>query len=210
MQKQKKQFIILIVLLIICVGAWLGIRAYNDKAEEKEKKEAEAKKITVAEISADDITAFSYDSDGTELSFSKTDGTWIYDGDPSVPLDQDAMTSLLSNVEKVTAEDEVKDYDDISDYGFDEPTQTIHVTTADQEYVFTFGMNNSLLNQDYMMSEGDDTVYLVSTTMKNAFTKTVSDLTKEEDTETEAVPEEGTENENVTEEVTEAAESTEE
>ena len=69
------------------------------------------------------------------------------------------------------------------------------MTTNEKEYVFTFGMNNSLLGQDYLMSEGDDTVYLVSTTMKNAFSKTVSDLTKEEDTETEteAVPEETTE-----------------
>lgn len=193
MQKQKKQFIALVVLLVVCIGAWLGIRVYNDKAEEKEKNETEAKKITVAEISADDITAFSYENDGAELAFSKTDGTWIYDGDPSIPLDQDAVVSLLSNVTKVTAEDEVKDYDDISDYGFDAPTQTVHVKTADQEYVFTFGMNNSLLNQDYLMSEGNDTVYLVSTTIKNAFAKTVSNLTKEEDTELEAVPEEGTE-----------------
>ena len=192
MQNQKKQFIILVILLVVCVGAWLGIRAYNDRAQEKE---TEAKKITVAEINADDITAFSYESDGAELSFTNTDGTWTYDGDPSIPLDQDAVASLLSNVEKVTAEDKIEDYDDISDYGFDAPTQTIHVTTNEKEYVFTFGMNNSLLGQDYLMSEGDDTVYLVSTTMKNTFSKTVSDLTKEEDTETEteAVPEETTE-----------------
>ncbi len=195
MQNQKKQFIILVILLVVCVGAWLGIRAYNDRAQEKEEKETEAKKITVAEINANDITAFSYESDGAELSFTNTDGTWTYDGDPSIPLDQDAVVSLLSNVEKVTAEDKIEDYDDISDYGFDAPTQTIHVTTNEKEYVFTFGMNNSLLGQDYLMSEGDDTVYLVSTTMKNAFSKTVSDLTKEEDTETEteAVPEETTE-----------------
>lgn len=201
MQKQKKQFIALVVLLVVCIGAWFGIRVYNDKAEEKEKSEAEAKKITVAEINTDDITAFSYENEGTELTFSKTDGSWIYDEDPTLLLDQDAVASLLSNVTKVTAEDEVKDYDDISDYGFDAPTQTVHVKTADLEYVFTFGMNNSLLNQDYLMREGDDTVYLVSTTIKNAFAKTVLDLTEEEDTEAEAVPEEGTE---------EAAESTEE
>lgn len=195
MQNQKKQFILLVILLVVCVGAWLGIRAYNDRAQEKKEKETEAKKITVAEINTDDITAFSYESDGAELSFTNTDGTWTYDGDPSIPLDQDAVASLLSNVEKVTAEDKIEDYDDISDYGFDAPTQTVHVTTNEKEYVFTFGMNNSLLGQDYLMSEGDDTVYLVSTTMKNAFSKTVSDLTKEEDTETETetVPEETTE-----------------
>lgn len=195
MQNQKKQFILLVILLVVCVGAWLGIRAYNDRAQEKEEKETEAKKITVAEINTDDITAFSYESDGAELSFTNTDGTWTYDGDPSIPLDQDAVASLLSNVEKVTAEDKIEDYDDISDYGFDAPMQTVHVTTNEKEYVFTFGMNNSLLGQDYLMSEGDDTVYLVSTTMKNAFSKTVSDLTKEEDTETETetVPEETTE-----------------
>lgn len=195
MQNQKKQFILLVILLVVCVGAWLGIRVYNDRAQEKEEKETEAKKITVAEINTDDITAFSYESDGAELSFTNTDGTWTYDGDPSIPLDQDAVASLLLNVEKVTAEDKIEDYDDISDYGFDAPMQTVHVTTNEKEYVFTFGMNNSLLGQDYLMSEGDDTVYLVSTTMKNAFSKTVSDLTKEEDTETEteAVPEETTE-----------------
>ena len=55
MQNQKKQFIILVILLVVCVGAWLGIRAYNDRAQEKEEKETEAKKITVAEINADDI-----------------------------------------------------------------------------------------------------------------------------------------------------------
>lgn len=195
MQNQKKQFILLVILLVVCVGAWLGIRVYNDRAQEKEEKETEAKKITVAEINTDDITAFSYESDGAELSFTNTDGTWTYDGDPSIPLDQDAVASLLLNVEKVTAEDKIEDYDDISDYGFDAPMQTVHVTTNEKEYVFTFGMNNSLLGQDYLMSEGDDTVYLVSTTMKNAFSKTVSDLTKEEDTETETetVPEETTE-----------------
>ena len=91
MQNQKKQFIILVILLVVCVGAWLGIRAYNDRAQEKEEKETEAKKITVAEINADDITAFSYESDGAELSFTNTDGTWTYDGDPSIPLDQDAV-----------------------------------------------------------------------------------------------------------------------
>ena len=109
MQNQKKQFIILVILLVVCVGAWLGIRAYNDRAQEKEEKETEAKKITVAEINADDITAFSYESDGAELSFTNTDGTWTYDGDPSIPLDQDAVVSLLSNVEKVTAEDKIED-----------------------------------------------------------------------------------------------------
>ena len=98
MQNQKKQFILLVILLVVCVGAWLGIRAYNDRAQEKKEKETEAKKITVAEINTDDITAFSYESDGAELSFTNTDGTWTYDGDPSIPLDQDAVAYLLSNV----------------------------------------------------------------------------------------------------------------
>lgn len=183
MQKQKKQFVIITILLLICIGAWLGIRVYNDKMEEKEKQEAEAERITVAEIDADDITAFSYEYEGVELSFTKTDDTWTYDADTSVPLDQDAIVSLLSNVESVIAEDEVKDYDDISDYGFDASEQKVCVKTEEQEYIFTFGMNNSLLNQDYMMLDGDDTVYLVSTTIKNSFEKSVEDLTQAEDTE---------------------------
>lgn len=197
MQKQKKQFVIITILLIICIAAWLGIRAYNNKAEEKEKEEAEAEKITVAEIAAEDIMAFSYKYEDTELSFTKTDGTWSYDADASVSLNQDAIASLLSNVERVVAEDEVKDYDDISDYGFDTSEQRVCVKTQEREYIFTFGMNNSLLNQDYMMLDGDDTVYLVSTTMKNSFTKSIEDLTQVEDAATEAEPIEAVDDVNI-------------
>lgn len=44
MQNQKKQFIILVILLVVCVGAWLGIRAYNDRAQEKKKKKRKPKR----------------------------------------------------------------------------------------------------------------------------------------------------------------------
>lgn len=183
MQKQKKQFIIFLILLVVCAGAYLGVRIYNDHAEKKEEEQAAEEEITVAEITAEDITAFSYDFEGTELSFTKTEDGWIYDADSAVSLDQSSISAMLSNLVSLKAADKVEDYDDISEYGFDEPSRVITVTTEEKTYTFTFGMTNSILSQDYLMMDSDETVYLVSTTIKNAFEKSVADLTAEENTE---------------------------
>ena len=185
MQKQKKQLMGVVVVLIICLAAYFGLVKYNDAQEEKEAKEAEEATIHVTDFAEEDITAFSYVLDGTTVSFTKDgDGNWTYDEDTSIDIDEDSISSLLGNILDITAEEELTEVDDTVDYGFESPTQTITITTGEGTTTLTLGAENAINSNYYLKTSADDTIYLVGSTLSSAFSKTIEDLTAEE-TQTE-------------------------
>ncbi|MEE1250896.1 MAG: DUF4340 domain-containing protein [Lachnospiraceae bacterium] len=190
MKSQKKTFAILVIILIVCLGAYFGIRTYNSKTEEKEKKEKEAEEIVVTNMNADDITAFSYAYEDNQLSFSKQGDNWVCDNDTAFTLNQDAIETMLLTLKDLKAEDSIDvkatEEEGREDYGFSNPTMTIAVETGDKNTTFTFGMHNDLTNQDYMMVNTDQTVYLMATDVKAAFQKSLVDLKATEDLSTES------------------------
>lgn len=216
MEKQKKQFIVVLILLVVAVAAYLILHVYNDKKEAKEEAEEDADTITITDFDTDDVTAFSYQLNGETLSFTKDGDNWLYDGDTSLDLDEDSITSMLSAVSNLTTEEALEEYDSLSDYGLDTPSNTITVTTADGTITLLAGNQNEITNSYYMMTGDSDTVYLISTDLNSTFGSAVDDLiAEEEETETEE-PEEATETvsedtteEAVLEETTETAEVTE-
>lgn len=216
MEKQKKQFIVVLILLVVAVAAYLILHVYNDKKEAKEEAEEDADTITITDFDTDDVTAFSYQLNGETLSFTKDGDNWLYDGDTSLDLDEDSITSMLSAVSNLTTEEALEEYDSLSDYGQDTPSNTITVTTADGTITLLAGNQNEITNSYYMMTGDSDTVYLISTDLNSTFSSAVDDLiAEEEETETEE-PEEATETvsedtteEAVLEETTETAEVTE-
>ena len=123
---------------------------------------------------------------------------------------------MLSAVSNLTTEEALEEYDSLSDYGLDTPSNTITVTTADGTITLLAGNQNEITNSYYMMTGDSDTVYLISTDLNSTFSSAVDDLiAEEEETETEE-PEEATETvsedtteEAVLEETTETAEVTE-
>lgn len=183
MEKQKKQLIVLAVLLIICLGAYFGIRLYNQHVSDDKKKQDEANTVHVAKIAEKDITSFSYTYNNSTLSFTKTNGTWTYDADATVKLDQTAISTMLANLNDVKSTDEIKKYDNTSTYGFDAPALTLAVKTSDKTYTFQFGMTNTMVSGTYMMVDSDTSVYLVDTTIETAFEKTVDELKATESTQ---------------------------
>lgn len=216
MEKQKKQFIVVLILLVVAVAAYLILHVYNDKKEAKEDAEEDADTITITDFDTDDVTAFSYQLNGETLSFTKDGDNWLYDGDTSLDLDEDSITSMLSAVSNLTTEEALEEYDSLSDYGLDTPSNTITVTTANGTITLLAGNQNEITNSYYMMTGDSDTVYLISTDLNSTFGSAVDDLiAEEEETETEE-PEEATETvsedtteEAVLEETTETAEVTE-
>lgn len=183
MQKQKKQMIVIIIILILFVAAYFGMRSYNAKQEEKEAAETEAEKIYVTELKKDDITAFSYQTDGETLSFVKEEDTWKCENDETLTLDETAISTMLSTVATLEAAESVEDAGELSEYGFDTPTNVITLTTEKGTTTLTIGMNNSITDQYYMTKDGDDSLYLVSSGVPAAFEKTLADLEAEEETE---------------------------
>ncbi len=118
--------------------------------------------------STDDATTLSWEYEGESYSFTKSDDVWSYDEDSSFPADQDEIVSLLDNLLTVESSKTIESPDDVSQYGLDEPTVIVSAATADNEITLEFG-NATEITGEYYCSVGDGNVYLVSSTIADAF-----------------------------------------
>lgn len=207
MEKQKKQLLVLLVLLILLILAYIGISFYNTSKEEEEAEQAEAETIHVTSLSVSDITEFSYVLDGETLSFTKNGSDWSYDADQSIDIDEDVLETLLEKAADITSTEEVTEYDNLADFGLEEPANVISLTTEEATTTIYVGSENEVTGDYYLMLADGDTIYVVDSTVATGFNKTIEDLTAEpEDTETET-PEEAESTESVVPEETEGTES---
>lgn len=184
MKKQKRQFMILLALVVLICAAYAGVKFYDQRQQEKEKKQEEENKVTVTQMETSDVTAFSYERNGTTLSFTKNGEDWVYDGDTTIDIDEDTVKTMLSSATALTAEEEVTDYENLSDFGLEHPSNTITLKIDDSEITLYVGDKNAITSQYYIKTADSETVYLISTTLPSEFNKTIEELTAEEETET--------------------------
>ena len=181
MDGQKKQFIGICVLVIVCVAAYFGLKTYNEKAAEQEQKEEESKKIEAVSIDKDAVKSFSYQIDGNTITFEKEEDTWYYQPDHSINIDQDAISAMLDAVTAVTAEEKIENVEDTSEYGFDSPTNVLTFTMEDGTRTITIGMQNEITSEYYIMDNNSSAIYVVEKNLNTTFSKAVADVTVEEE-----------------------------
>lgn len=181
MDGQKKQFIGICVLVIVCVAAYFGLKTYNEKEAEQEQKEEESKKIEAVSIDKDAVKSFSYQIDGNTITFEKEEDTWYYQPDHSINIDQDAISEMLDAVTAVTAEEKLENVEDTSEYGFDSPTNVLTFTMEDGTRTITIGMQNEITSEYYIMDNNSSAIYVVETNLNTTFSKSVEDVTAEEE-----------------------------
>lgn len=182
MKKQKKQLIALCILLLVCIVAWVGLTKWNKSQEQKKQEEEEASKVTVTDIAVEDVNAFSYQYNNETLSFVKEDGTWYYEADKSISLDQDAVETLVATAAQLIVEQEIKDYEGLSEYGLETPSNTITLTTEDGTTTLLIGNKNDMLSQYYVKTDQSDSIYLAGSAVYTTYQKGIADLTATEST----------------------------
>lgn len=194
---KKKQMIAGIVLLILCIGGYFGVKAYNSSQEKKQ----EAETMKPVEIEVADVTGFSYVNDGETLSFEKDGEDWLYTGDTSLDMNEESIEGMLEKVCGVTSTEKIT-AENLSDYGFDEPTNTITLDTAQGSTVVSIGMFNEIISKYYLSIDGSAELYLVDSDIVTGFNMSAEEL-KAVETTTAETPEDS-------EETTEGSEETEE
>lgn len=186
MKKQKIQMFVIVVILLLCVVAYFVATQYTKKQEQRDKDSETQGQVNLTIADPDEVDAFSYIADDTTYSYTKSGDTWTCENDTSLKMDADSIASLLDNLKKVTAAEAIADYDSISDYGLDQPQNTITVTCGDETTTIDIGDYNEMLQEYYVKVSGDDKIYLVDSTIKDAFSKTPDTMVQqEESTETE-------------------------
>lgn len=160
-------------LAALCV-IYVGVGQYMNHSKEQAKEKEEGEKAYLTDLS--NVSSLSYDLDGQELSFTKKDGKWGYDKDDLFPVKQEEMESLASTVSKLEALRKLEGGDSLSAYGLDKPIRKISAAAEDgTKSVILLG--NATGDGDYYASvEGQDTPYLISSTLYNETSTGLNDL----------------------------------
>ena len=118
----------------------------------------------------------------------------------ALDMDEEAIDSMLSTLSSLTAIEEISDYTDLKEFGFDQPEDLISYTTSEGSVSLFVGNKNDTLNAYYIISADGGSIYLTETSLADAFSKTIEELTVTEDTEsTETVENTETVSENTEE-----------
>ena len=204
MNKQKRTFVILAIVLAASLAGYLGLLNYN---KYKSDDDSESESDSVEALS--DVKSLSFLIDGQEYTFSriKSDGTsdetgstesektdtesgssdsdddeqWVCDNDTSLKINTSKVTSLLGNATSITASKKFDSDADTSDFGLDGPQNVVKLSTDDKTYTITIGEKNAMLGEYYI--KVNDDVYLSSTTIPGTIPDSIDDMIATEDSE---------------------------
>lgn len=211
MNKQKRTFVILAIVLVACLAGYLGLLNYN-KYKSDDDSESESDSVEALSLESSDVKSISFLIDGQEYSFSRIksedtsdetestesektdteteenaesstddDDQWVCDNDTSLKINTSKITSLLGNATSITASKKFDSDADTSDFGLDEPQNVVKLSTADETYTITIGEKNAMLGEYYI--KVNDDVYLSSNTILGTIPDSIDDMVATEDSE---------------------------
>ena len=189
MNKQKRTFLILTIVLVACLAGYLGLLNYN-KYKSDDDSESESDSVEALSLDSSDVNSVSFLIDGQEYTFSRIksepsdsddDEQWVCDNDTSLKINTSKVTSLLGNATSITASKKFDSDADTSDFGLDEPQNVVKLSTDDKTYTITIGEKNAMLGEYYI--KVNDDVYLSSTTLLGTIPDSIDDMVETEDSE---------------------------
>lgn len=163
------RILILLVVLAVGVGTYTGLKAYNEKQEEEKTSGT-----TMLSVDSSEILSFTYELDGAVYTFTRQDNQsdWVYEQDPSLELEQNTVTGMLTAATTVSTQKIVADnLDNAAEYGLDTPSFTVKMTMKDGTVkTLNLGSLNSMTSDYYASIEGDGRIFTVSQDFYSSFT----------------------------------------
>lgn len=186
MRKQKKQLLIMLLVLVLLVAGYVAIRFYNSNSASKDS----ADEVSVLEIPEESIASITYDYNDVTYELVKEGDEWTYPADATVDIDESKMNPLLLAVESITSDTMIENVADMEQYGLNNPARTVTVgTQGGDTYTILMGDQNAVINAYYLCMNGENTVYTVQGYRYTNFDKTPWDLAVEETQDSETTEE---------------------
>ncbi len=183
MKKQGRNFIVLVVVLVVLAAGYILLVRYNESRQQEPDQPAGE---VLVNIDRDDILRFSYVYDGVTYGFEKTEeGLWVYDTDPSLNLMQSRLNTMAGKFLYISAQNTFTDVTDMSQYGLEEPSNVLHWETAQGSYTYHVGDYNTMGNVYYICEPESHTVYAVTASLGTGFGYSLEELVEEQTEETE-------------------------
>lgn len=180
MKKKSMNLITAVAVLVVLSGAYVGVKTYVAKQEEKENAEEEEEKTQVFSISSEDVQSIKFVIDKKEVTFEKNNDEWVKSDERDFPVDQDKLIEAIESLNNVEADRVLDNVTDTTEYGLDDPTNTITITDKDgKETVLHVGMENASTSQYYVENGEDESkIYVVADSVFQPFMKTLYDYAK--------------------------------
>ena len=172
MKGKRTLFILLgcLALLVLALVFVLRDGSDNDAAEPPAETAALAADddLTLWSVDASQITAMAWEGENGSMDVRRSGGTWVWESQPGLELDQAAMSALAETLSTLTATRTLDTTGvDLGEFSLDAPYLTITFTALGQEASIALGLRNAGLGQDYALYQGQ--VYLIGTSLKDAF-----------------------------------------
>lgn len=159
MKKQKKQLIILLVLLVLSIGAFYAITYLLNTVE----KTQEISNILVFKNDVSTVSEVSYTANGTAVTLVKDNDNWILKDDQKFELDQDKAAEIVSYCTNLNAREAIETDSELSEYGLDNPSYTITYTLTDgTKGSYSIGDYFEIEGTYFAKVDGDDKIYKIT------------------------------------------------
>lgn len=179
MKKKSKwnRMIYLAVIFVLLLLLYLFLKNRNEKAEE-----AESGGMDVIQMDASSIVNFSFKIGDNFAEFSKDVDEWKNQEDSEFPVDQEAVETLLNDLLSFTAERKLEDVDGLSEYGLEDPSNTIRLTDeSGTETEILVGSRNQSTGDYYVsLAEAPNTVYVTASDLSSILPGSVMELAESE------------------------------
>ena len=174
--KKTNRLIALACVLLVTCGAAAAVISHEEK-----KEQIKASDEVILQIPTQSVTALSWETEDTSLSFHK-DGGWHYDEDDAFPVDEQKIGDLLSPFEAFGVSFVIDEVEDFSQYGLDDPVCTIEITAQDSAAPYEIRLGNfSTMDAQRYVSIGDGKVYLVSSDPMELYNAQLKDMIKNDE-----------------------------
>ena len=161
MEKRTRTLCLLVGAVVLLLVAYFGIRGFNKNQEKKAEKEAKASEIYLTKM--EDVTEIRYNIGNGEQVFVKESDSdnWEVEAQPDFPLAQTYPEQIASDFGTLKAERELKDADQISDYGLEDPVYTVELSDS-KGNTHQISIGNVTGDMYYATVDDSQTVYTVS------------------------------------------------
>ena len=161
MKKKNRTLVILGAVLVVIIGAYIGVSVYKNVQAKKEADDAKAAQIWSDRGAPVSIT---YTAGDKALSFKLEGGAWTVADDKDFPLKQTSLTSLASSLGSLTAVRTIDISAPLSTYGLDNPAYTV---TASDEGGNTLTLLIGAANGGnyYAMEKDGGSIYTIASTL---------------------------------------------
>lgn len=186
MMKQKKELVILLLLLAGSIAMYAGSAVIKKNAYPREQAAAGTSSLQslLEGVSASEITSLSWNNGSEEIRAVRDKGTWSLESHPDLPLLVSRPEEMADALVSLKTERTIIGQD-AKDYGLDPAAQSLAFETADgNSHTLSIGNKASVEDAWYVMLDDTGKIGLASTELPSMLTADIYKLVRNESMKT--------------------------